>query len=56
MINELILNVKKTIIKIVEQQTNLKVKVDDYPNDLKPETPKEIKLIGGPGKNFDNSN
>ena len=50
------LNTKKTIIKIVEQQTNLKVKVDDYPNDLKPETPKEIKLIGGPGKNFDNSN
>jgi len=50
------LNTKKTIIKIVEQQTNLKVKVDDYPNDLKPETPKEIKLIGEPGKNFDNSN
>ena len=50
------LNTKKTIIKIVEQQTNLKVKVEDYPNDLKPETPKELKLIGEPGKNFDNSN
>lgn len=49
------LNTKKSIIKIVEQQTNLKVKVEDYPDELKPEKPKEIKLIGQPGKNFDNS-
>jgi len=48
------LNTKKTIIKIVEQQTNLKVKAEDYPNDLKSETPREIKLIGEAGKNFDN--
>lgn len=49
------LNVKKTIINIVEQQTKLKVKIEDYPDELKPEQPKEIKLIGQPGKNFDNS-
>jgi hypothetical protein len=49
------LNAKKQIIKIVEQQTKIKVSVEDYPDELKPEPIKEIKLIGEPGKNFDNS-
>jgi len=48
------LDAKKNIIKIVEKQTNLKVSIDDYPDELKPQIPVEIKLIGEPGKNFHN--
>ena len=43
------LKTKKTIIKIVEQQTNLKVKVEDYPNDLKSKSADKPKLLEQPG-------